>query len=295
LKEALAGYLGVREENITLGNGSTELIKNFCQVFLQRGDRVIIPSPTFSEYEVLSRLMGARVKHVCARDLEICPGKIIKEIDDKTKAVFLCSPNNPTGRTIEGIEEILQASLKKEAFVFLDEAYIEFTGSQGYCKRVGEFENLFVLRSMTKFFSLPGLRVGYGVGDSELVHYLEKVRIPWNVNSLAQAAAIASLGDVEFIEESRRVVKKEREFLRGEIRNLGLKVYGSEANFLLVNLRRKGLKAKDVREKLLRKGLLIRDCSSFTGLDEYFIRVCVRRRGENLRLTRELREVLQNA
>jgi threonine-phosphate decarboxylase len=298
LKKALSRYLGINARNITLGNGSTELIKNFCEVFLQKDSEAIIPEPTFSEYEVYSKLNGARIKHVYAKkeDFEVDHEKIIDEINNKTKVVFLCNPNNPTGKILEGrdIEKIIESAYDYDTLVFLDEAYIEFTDFESLCQKIEDFDNLFVLQSLTKFFSLAGLRVGYGIGNKKLIEYLEKVRIPWNVNILAQTAAIASINDEEFIDESKSFIKRERQFLFKELLKTGLKVYESQANFFLIDLREAKIKAPEMKKRLVEKGMLIRDCCSFNGLDEYFIRICVRKREENLRLLEELRHILED-
>ncbi len=285
LQAAISDYVGVGPENVTLGNGSTELIKNFCEVFV-RGGNVVIPVPTFSEYEVWSHLYGAELQLVSFESK-----KIIKSIDENTSAVFLCNPNNPTGSLFDESEILmmLEAALDASALVFLDEAYIEFSDGESLCRRVCEFENLFVLRSLTKFFSLAGLRVGYGVANKRLITCMEKVRIPWNMNTLAQAAGIESLGDEAFIKTSRNFIKTEREFLFRELSKF-LKVKRSHANFFLIDLEGK-TRAPELKDTLLKKGILIRDCSTFTGLNDNFIRVCIRKHEENVRLIEELKGI----
>jgi threonine-phosphate decarboxylase len=283
---AISEYVGTPPENITPGNGSTELIKNFCELFVNGGN-VVIPVPTFSEYEFFSQLNGAELRYV-----SLDSKKIINAIDKDTDAVFICNPNNPTGTLFDEneISAALEAALDASALVFLDEAYIEFSEGKSFASRAGEFENLFVLRSLTKFFSLAGLRVGYGAANKRLIDSMERVRVPWNVNTLAQAAGIDSLKDTKFIETSKEFIKKERDFLFDELSKF-LKVRKSHANFFLIDLEGK-IKAQDLKEALLRKGMLVRDCSSFTGLDDNFIRVCIRGHDENLRLIEELENEL---
>jgi threonine-phosphate decarboxylase len=298
LRQVLGEYLGVSGGNLIVGNGSTEIIKIFCDLFIKKGDEVIVPEPTFSEYEMLCRMRGAKLKFVYAssdRDFEPPYAGIVDRINGRTRAVFLCSPNNPTGKVIEGdmLEEIAATAEKYGCFVFLDEAYIEFTDRSGMSKKAAESDNLLVLRSMTKFFSLPGLRVGYAVACKDLIEILEKGRIPWNVNVLAQAAAIASLKDSDFIRKSRSRVRRERDFLRRGIEKLGIRVFDSEANFLLLDLHDLKVKARDLRSQLIRENILIRDCSSFRGLDEYFARISCRKRSENKILLARLKEILE--
>jgi len=294
LKEGMAAYLGVAPESVTVGNGSTEVIKNFCEVFIRPGDRVLLPVPTFSEYRVYLDLYGAEVAVLpLGRDFSL-PVEEIKEGMEGARAVFLCSPNNPTGRLIpEGdLEDILETAERQGVLVFLDEAYIEFTEGRSLCRRAAASPNLFVLRSLTKFFSLAGLRVGFGVACPELIEYVEKVRIPWNVNRLAAAAALASLEDRKFIEEARAKVRKERAFLGKGLSAL-FQVVPSDAHFFLTSLEGRGITAPELREALLERGILIRDCSSFEGLGGDYFRVSIRKRGENRLLLGALRDVVE--
>ncbi|MFQ5887490.1 MAG: histidinol-phosphate transaminase [Candidatus Hydrothermarchaeales archaeon] len=301
LKDALSNYLGVDTGNIAVGNGSTELVKNFLELVIEKGDRVIIPEPTFSEYEVYSRLYGANIKHIFSKrkdDFSINVEEIIEKINDKTKIVFICNPNNPTGKILDpqGLERIISSARDHGSFVFVDEAYIEFTESEGMSQKIGEYDNLFVLRSITKFFSLPGMRAGYGVGEKRLINYLEKIRVPWNVNILAQTATVESLKDEEFIKTSRDLITEEKDFLFEEISRLdGVEILSSDTNFFLIDLKKSGIKSNELKKRLIEKGLLIRDCSSFNGLDESFIRISVRGREENSLLVNSLREVLAGA
>ncbi|MBU2559333.1 threonine-phosphate decarboxylase CobD [archaeon] len=286
LKAAISKYVGTSPENITLGNGSTELIKNFCEQFA-RGGNVVIPIPTFSEYEYFARLNGSEVRHALLETK-----KIIESIDRNTSAVFLCNPNNPTGTLFDEreIETLIKAALDASALVFLDEAYIEFSESKSFADRACEFENLVVLRSLTKFFSLAGLRIGYACAAKELIDAMERARVPWNVNTLAQVAGIESLKDTKFIDTSKEFIKKEREFMSSELSKF-LKVEKTHANFFLIDLDGK-ITSGELKGRLLKKGMLVRDCSTFAGLDDNFIRVCIRRHDENAKLIEELRREL---
>ncbi|MFQ5975363.1 MAG: histidinol-phosphate transaminase [Candidatus Hydrothermarchaeales archaeon] len=301
LKDALSEYLGVENDNITVGNGSTELIKNFLELVIKRGDKVIIPEPTFSEYEVYSRLYGADVNHIYSRredGFSINVQEIVEKIEDKTKVVFICNPNNPTGKILDqqGLEKIISSARDHSAFVFVDEAYIEFTESESMSQKIEEYDNLFVLRSITKFFSLPGIRTGYGVGEKRSINYLEKIRVPWNVNILAQAVAIESLRDEEFIKTSKNLITKEKDFFFKEISKLnGVEILSSDANFFLIDLKESRIRSNQMKERLIEKGLLIRDCSSFNGLDDSFIRISVRGREENSLLVDSLGKVISGA
>ncbi len=298
LKQSLSEYLGVKNSNIAIGNGSTELIKNFLELLIKKGDNVVIPEPTFSEYEVYSRLYGANVKHVYSKredGFTIPVDEIIQEIDDETKVVFICNPNNPTGKILDtqDLEKIINAARDNSSFVFVDEAYIEFTESESMCQKIESYDNLFVLRSVTKFFSLPGIRIGYGLGDKKLIKYLEKIRVPWNVNILAQAVAVESIKDKVFIKNSKEQIAREKNYIFEEISKLDeLEILSSIANFFLIDLKESKLRANELKERLIEKGFLIRDCSSFNGLDDRYMRISVRKREENSALINSLREVL---
>jgi threonine-phosphate decarboxylase len=286
LKAAISKYVDTNPENITLGNGSSELIKNFCGLFVGDGN-VVIPEPTFSEYAYFAKLNGAEIR---GASLEV--QKIINAIDNDTDAVFLCNPNNPTGTIFDEreIEAVIEESLDASALVFLDEAYIEFSECKSFADRASEFGNLITLRSLTKFFSLAGLRLGYACAGKELIDSMECVRVPWNVNTLAQVAGIESLKDTKFIESSKEFIKKERDFMFSELSKF-LKVEKTRANFFLIDLGGE-IKSGELKEKLLKKGMLLRDCGTFTGLDDNFIRVCIRKHDENAKLIEELRREL---
>lgn len=294
LKGAIGEYMELEEGNITVGNGSTELIKNFVEAFVRRGERIAILGPTFSEYEVFGRLYGAEISfHQAPREEEFRFDDI--QVEDGTRALFICNPNNPTGKALgrKRLEGLIEEAGDKECFVFLDEAYIEFTGLRSFCRMATECENLFVLRSLTKFFSLPGMRVGFGVGNEEMIDYLERLRIPWNINILAQTAAIESMKDTEYQGRVKRFIDEERAFFYRGMRGLGLETHASEANFYLTDLTKNGITAPELKGDLIKKNILIRDCSTFTGLDGRYMRTSVRTREENLRLFEELKARLE--
>lgn len=292
LKKALSVYSGARVEEIILGNGSVELIKDFCSIFLEKSDNSVIAQPAFSEYERYSKIFGGEVKNVFSkRGFEHTGDDIIEAAGNDTKIIFVCRPNNPTGWTVleEDMSEILEYALKRDILLFVDEAFIEFSANSSLINRVRDFENLFVLRTLTKFFALPGLRIGYGIGCPKLIKLLESVKSPWNINIFAHDAAIASLRDKRFIEGTKEFIKKEKIFLKKGLEELNVKVYESDANFFLL---RHEWNSREVKKDLLKEGILIRDCSSFSGLDTRYIRLCIRNRSENLRLIRSLKAIV---
>ena len=303
VREAVAEYLGrlIKPSNIIVGNGSTELIHLFALTFVDKGEECLIPMPTFSEYEVAVRKVGGkphflRLKPTDNFALKI--NEILRNIKPrKTKIVFICNPNNPTGQAVSKLDliKLLNETLNTNILVFLDENYIEFSSKSSLASLVEKYPNLFVLRSLTKIFGLMGLRIGYGVASEEIVESLSKAKISWNVNILAQVAAVTALRDKNYLEKAKRTVKKERSFLfKGLQKIKGFHVLPTEANFFLINVEKSGFNAPSLKEQLLRHGLLIRDCSSIRGLDGRYIRVSIRLRPENRKLLEALASVAGN-
>jgi histidinol-phosphate aminotransferase len=290
LKAEIAEFVGVGEENITVGNGSIDLVKDFCGIFVKKSDTVLIAGPTFSEYERFSKVYGGRARYVLpALEFEHSPDEIIDSVDESTKIIFICRPNNPTGGAMrkEDLMEVIEFARDKEILLFIDEVFIEFSKLESLASKVQKWENLFVLRSFTKFFALPGLRIGYGVSNPGIIEKFEEIRSPWNVNIFANDAALASLRDAPYMERTKKFVEKERRFLATEISKLGVKVYESNANFLLLRF---NWNSREVKEELLKEGLLIRDCSNFFGLDTRFIRISIRGRKDNQLLIKALKK-----
>jgi histidinol-phosphate/aromatic aminotransferase/cobyric acid decarboxylase-like protein len=160
--------------------------------------------------------------------------------------------------------------------------------------KIKRYPNLFILRSFTKIFGLTGLRVGYGIASEEIINLLSCAKIPWNVNCLAQAAAVAALKDEEHLRVTHELIKKEKAFLSAEFGKIGVfKVFPHDANFFFIDIRKSGFTAAELADKLLRQGILIRDCTSFKGLDEYFVRIAVKTHGENKRLIDALNRILK--
>jgi len=299
LREAISHYIEVNVDNVIVGNGSTELIYLFSEVFIDKGEAALIPAPTFGEYENAVKKVGGKPRFIrLNQDFTIDLTSFLKEIRPRTKAIFLCNPNNPTSTLIpkENLLEMIEKASEEHVLVFLDEDYMEFVNEEerfSLASEVKTYQNLFVLRSFTKVFGLTGLRVGYGMACEEIVNLLFKAKMPWNVNCVAQVAAIAALGDAEYLEKTRELIREERTFLLdnlGQIR--GLKVFPAHANFAFIDVRQTGFTAAQLKEKMLRYGMLIRDCSSFRGLDEYYIRIAARTRQDNKKLVAILKKVI---
>ncbi len=292
LRNAIAEhYKTITKENVVVGNGSTELIYLFAEAFLQAGDLALVPAPSFGEYESAVLRAGAKVKHIkLSKDFCAEPTRFVRALTDKVKMIYFCNPNNPTSilTSTEDLSEIVEKALAKNALVFLDEDFLEFVDNgrkYSLIDRIKEVQNLFVLRSFTKIYGLTGLRVGYGIASEEITRILLNAKIPWNVNCLAQAAAEAALNDEEHLRKTLALIKEEKAHLLCELaRFAAFKVYPPDANFLFIDIRKSGCTAAELKEKMLDYGVLIRDCTSFAGLDEYFIRVAVKTRRENEKL-----------
>ena len=291
LKQALSKYLGVPIANLTVGNGATEIIYDFCRATISKS-RVLIVSPTFGEYEAASRLCGAKPEFFTTLNLESVLEQFIQKIP-KNGLVFVCNPNNPTGDLVskQSMTKIIQAAKAKSAFVFVDECFIELTQTpnQSVIDLVPKYQNLFVLRSLTKSFGLAGLRLGYGIGNKNLIAILNKIKIPWSVNDLAHHAGIAALSDKTFLAKTRKLIKAESKFLFNSISKIdGFFCLDSATNFILIKTKHP---AKSVQKKLLRKNILVRDCSNFRGLDTHYIRIAIRTHKENQKLVSALEAI----
>ncbi len=287
-KKAAAYSLNVLPENIIPGNGSSELIRLFAEAVIEPGDKVIIPFPTFSEYEFQCRLFGAKIESVNYNDItNIRPGGC--------KAVFLCNPNNPTGSLIRK-DEVLKLAQKcknSETFFFVDEAFIELSDPK---ESIAEFaasnDFVVVLRSLTKIYAVPGLRIGFAVASSEFASILNNIRIPWSLNCAALVVGEHLLkGHKGYIKRSLNLIKKERQWLSSSLSAIrGLKPCPSDSNFILVDIRDFFIGSNELTEMMLKQGIIIRDCVSF-GLKDH-IRVAVRKRQENRKLIKALSNVI---
>lgn len=291
LRNYLEKYTGIPKDQIIVGNGATEIIYNFSAAFL-KGCKVLIPIPTFGEYESAAKLHGASINFLKTMNLNNEISKLLDTLP-KNDCVFICNPNNPTGSLIKRKDmlKIVEAAYKRSVLLFVDECFIEFVSNmrESIVPHLREFDNLFVLRSLTKSFGLAGLRIGYGLGSLQMIKVLQKIKLPWNVSSFAQSVAIKALSDKRHLEKTRKVISRERKFLKEFISKInGFSCYDSDVNFLLIKSTKN---SKYIQKKLLEKNILIRDCSTFRGLNNNFIRVAVRTHKENLKLIKVLKKI----
>jgi len=299
LRRAIASFIRKKIEpaNIFVGNGAADIIHLFARAFIKNGCDAIVTQPTFSEYEYATLLQRGNPIHAMRlENFELDPEMLFKNMTGRTSALFICNPNNPTGTTQERriIEKIVQEAANANVMVLLDECFVDFVKDQSKVSLssvVRKYRNLVVLRSLTKTFGLAGLRAGYAIGHEATVRLLEKQKITWSVNTFAQIAAIAALKDMKFLERSLQLVKKERAFLERTLRELGMEVMPSEANFLLARLHGR-VDAGELKMRLMKRRIVIRDCSRFRGLGSQFIRLAVKTRQENEALLHALRQEL---
>jgi len=288
LRLLLARKLTVTPDNLLIGNGSTELIRLVATAYFGHEDLVIVPQPTYSDYEIACCLVSAQViKQLMLEetDFRLNVAEVVDLIrKHQPKGLFLCNPNNPTGQYLskEEVKEILSAA--RDSLVILDEAYIAFTENAWPSLDLIGQNNLVVLRSMTKDYALAGLRLGYVVAAESIISVLKRVRPPWNVSSVAQAAGVFALKADGYLEACGMKIKEAKEFMVKELGKLGLSSLPSQANFFLVKVG----DAASFSQALLKRGILIRDCSSF-GLPNY-IRLAPRPIAECQRLLTTIKE-----
>jgi threonine-phosphate decarboxylase len=278
--------------NIVPGNGSSEIIRLFAETTLAEGDLVIIPFPTFGEYENQSRLFGASIHRT-----KLGPNGQV-EIDNSAlrdaKAFFLCNPNNPTGCLLQKSEivDLAKRCERCETFLLVDEAFIELSDpEQSVVSLAPETEYLVVMRSLTKSFGVPGLRLGFGVANHLLAEVMNRARLPWSISSIASAAGVELFKHTDHLEKARILIRTELAWLTGELEGLGLRPKESMVNFILVDVKPSGLSSGELVRRMMAEGILIRDCQSF-GLGDGYIRVAVRNREENARLVGALERVI---
>lgn len=298
LKEALASRSGVERDGIVVGCGTTELIHSILARFVRR--EVVIPIPTFSEYEVAARALGLNVVFVNPLGVNINIDGVVERASRMVSdgAIFLCNPNNPTGEVLEKrrIIEILEKAEERGAFVIIDEAYYDLSeGVESVADLTKEFSNLFVLRSITKSFGIPGLRIGYCICNPSKAREFEETAISWRVGILEEIAALSAISDTEFLRQSReKLIKIKKKFFELLKSIHGLNPMHSSANFFMIDISKSGFSSRNLRWRLLSYGLLIRDLSSVRGLSDNYIRVAVRKEEENSLLIDALNNIINS-
>jgi len=294
LRERIASYVGVEPDGIILGCGSTELIHSILARFV-RGP-VILPLPLFSEYEAAAVALGLEIRFIKPHGRRLNLDDAIETLRrESSGCVVVCNPNNPTGEVLEArkLMELVEAARETKTTVIVDEAYYEMSeGATTLVRMTRDFSNLFVLRSLTKPFGFPGLRVGYGVCHPSVAEKFESTAISWRVGVLEEAAALSALEEREFLRWSKERIFSEKSRLFREIGTIeGLLPLPSGANFFMIDLSKSGFSPANLKWRLLSYGVLVRELSSVKGLFGPYLRISVRREHENEVLVTALRNL----
>ena len=298
LKSTLAQYLNLSTDNIVLGNGAVELI--YLLVKVLKPKRVLIPAPTFNEYELAVATNGGRVVDLFLKkeeDYNYNVQEMLKKLPE-VDMLILCNPNNPTGQLIkkEDLLTILLAAKKENVFVMIDEAFMDFVEQAEEYSLVSELEdwdNLFILYSLTKFFAIPGLRLGAGLANRELIKRIEHMKDPWNINCFAQLAGIVSLQDLNYIANTKAFVNTEKAFLYQGLCDISsIRPYLPSANYIFVDISDFKYGSSELYQVLAKEGILVRDCSSYKQLGQDYVRLAVKNRADNTLLLQKIRELL---
>jgi len=294
LTEVLASYSNVSPSQVILGgDGADEILDLLGKTLIDPGDEFIVPIPSYMYYEYILTINGG-VPVFAQWEMpqnKVNVDSILNVLSPRTRIIFLCTPNNPTGGLIDkkDIEIILD---RTDALVVVDEAYFEYAGANNV-DLLNDYDNLFILRTFSKVMGLAGMRIGYGLGNPQFIQYMHRIKPAFSLTRLSQIAALATLNDKEYIKNSIQLAIKSREYLYTELVNISdLDVFKSKANYLLLDIRKTGLDSKILTKKLMEKGIIVRDCSSFRGLDDYWIRVNVGTIEDDKKFIEVLKEII---
>ena len=295
LVHEMAEYSGVKDSQVIVGgDGADEIIDVLAKTFIDEGDEFIVPLPSYMYYEYLLQQYGA--KPVYARwDLdrnELDVESIFDSITDRTKMIFLCSPNNPTGTLIK--TEILKeiAGKNPDILIVIDEAYFEYSEVTNK-DLIDEYDNIFIIRTMSKVLGLAGMRIGYGLACEEIIEYMHRIKPVFSLTRLSFVAALNTFRDRDYIEDSIRKGIESRQYLYDELSKIdSLNVFPSKSNFMLIGIKDTGFTAAELARELMKRGIIVRDCTSFKGLDEYWIRISICTLDEDKKFIETIREVL---
>lgn len=298
VKQEISQHYQVDIERITMGNGAVELMYVLCHIL--QPQKVLVTAPTFSEYQAAAKASHADIEYLYLSPQEnftINISELIQRLAN-VDIVFVCNPNNPTGTLLTNIqlEELLRVAAQHNTYVVVDESFIDFLPSdQPYTCRhlLANYSNLVILHSLTKFYAIPGLRLGFVLSNPELTRQLHLGKDPWNVNTLAQKAGVAALQDHIYQREGKTFLEKAKTELYEGLQSItGLHPYPPSVNFILVDIKNTGLTSKELVEAMAAYHILIRDCSNYPGLSAEYIRVAVKRPEQNLILLHTLKKVV---
>ena len=298
LKEVVhlaAQYAGVKDSQVIIGgDGADEIIDVLAKTFINPDDEFIVPLPSYMYYEYLLKQYGA--KPVYARwDLDknaLDVESIYDKITPKTKMIFLCSPNNPTGTLIDRNDLIKIAGDNPEILIVIDEAYFEYSEVTNK-DLIDEYDNIFIIRTMSKVLGLAGMRIGYGLACEEIIEYMHRIKPVFSLTRLSYVAAVNTFKDTDYIERSIHDGIESRDYLIDELSKIdSLNVFPSKSNFILIGIKDTGYTAAEIAREFMKRGIIVRDCTSFKGLDEYWIRISICTMEENKRFIEIVHEVV---
>lgn len=278
----------INADQVICGNGAAELIFTLCRA--RRPKRALVLAPTFAEYEQALASTGCEVEHYYLKkeDGFALTEDFLQALRPDLDLIFLCNPNNPTGLLIEKdfMKQILKKCQEQGIFLVVDECFQDFIKEpEAYTLKpeLEQYENLFLLKAFTKRYAMAGIRLGYGLSAKrELLEQMEQCVQPWNISTIAQYCGMAALQEEAYVEESRRLIFSEKEFLKREMRRLGLAVYESEANYLFFH------GSADLFEQCVQNKILIRDCGNYIGLEKGYYRIAVKQHEDNQKLIQAL-------
>lgn len=290
--------LKINNEEIILGNGAAEVLFNIVKAIEPKN--VLIPAPTFSEYEEAVNAVNGKVNLYYLRkenEFEI-QEDILNYIDKTIDLIFICNPNNPTGVITDKklLKKVLNKSLENNVYVVIDESFLDFVREDySMINFIKSYKNLIIIKSLTKFFAIPGMRAGYGIStDKQLLSKVNKITPAWNINILAEEAVKAALSDKEYIQESIEFMEKEKKYMYNKLKEIdGIKVFNPSVNFIFF---KRDLEEDwsdlNIKDKLLEKNILIRSCNNYHRLDDTYYRIAIRNHKDNLLLVNTLKRIL---
>lgn len=296
LKSTISAFEDIQYNNLVLGNGAAEVIFNLVRAVNPK--KVLIPVPTFSEYEEASLSVNSSIEYYYLKEENnwAIESDILKFINEDIDIVFICNPNNPTGVITkkEILLRIIEKAKKAKTIVAIDESFLDFIRDSHKYSLVSllkDYDNIFIIKSLTKLFAIPGIRIGYGMTSNiDIINKIQAISVPWNVNIIAEVSAINSLNDKEFIAKSIIYVEEEKAYLFKELCEFDdIKVFNPSVNFIMFKLG----KNIDLKYELMKRNIIIRSCDNYNGLDESYYRIAVRTREENIKLISTLKNILK--
>jgi threonine-phosphate decarboxylase len=300
LRKCISDYVAVNYNHIIVGNGSTELISLFIQI--KNPKKALIVGPTYSEYEREISLNGGHCHYYPLKEEDnfiLNSESLYKELKPDVDLLILCNPNNPTSSHItrNTMRNILDICRQREIFVMVDETYVEFVQNMDQVTSIpltDYYNNIIILRGISKFFAAPGLRLGYAVcGNEDLIKEINQKKNPWTINSLAAIAGEIMFKDMDYMNATRALISSERKYICNRLADCkNVKFYEPTANFILCHIEKENITSMDLFEATIKKGLMIRDCSSFPFLNNKYFRFCFMSPEKNRELLTILLELL---